>query len=194
MRNVLQCAGLMLFILAMTNCKARAQLTASATISAQQVGTDSYLYSLALTNDSSSTVTAGAFWFAWVPGFDFLLSHPTSISSPDGWTGVDQPDAYGVASVLWGTSSDPISPGQTLTGFSFTTPDDPETILDGLYTNQNIDLPITTSFVYVNPPDKGFYDEIVPTVVASPVPEPASSITLLAVAPLILRRRRATTA
>lgn len=190
MRNVFQCAVLVLFILAVFDCTAHAQLTASATISEQQVGSDSYLYSLSLTNDSSSTVSAGAFWFAWIPGYDLLPSHPTAISSPAGWTGVDQPDVYGVASVLWGTSSDPIAPGQTLSGFSFTTPDDPAAILYGDYTGDNQDIPVTESYVYLNPPDKGFSDEIIPTVVTSPVPEPASCVIFLAAPAILLRRRR----
>ena len=47
---------------------ARAGLSASATISDQQVGPNSYKYSLTLTNSATSTVSAASFWFGWFPG------------------------------------------------------------------------------------------------------------------------------
>ena len=43
-------------------------------------------YTMKLTNSSSSNAGIGTFWYAWVPGEDFLATSPISVSPPVGWT------------------------------------------------------------------------------------------------------------
>src|SRR5436309_542399 len=78
---------------------AAASIIASGTISRQQLGPNSYEYTLSLTNMGDTPI--GTLWHAWFPAYDQLSVHPTSITSPPGWTGVDAPDDFGVASVQW---------------------------------------------------------------------------------------------
>jgi len=165
---------------------ARATIIASSTISWQQVGPDSYTYSLTLSLDPASTESAYSFWFAWIPGYDLLPSNPTAFTSPPNWTGYNAPDTYGVASGLWSTNTSPLEAGQTLSGFSFTTPDPPSAIIGA--TSAYLDLPVEESYVYAYPGGRGDFDEIIPAAV---VPEPASIATsLLGVPAILLMRRR----
>ena len=60
---------------------------------AQQLGPNSYRYSLDLNN--TGTTQIGTFWFAWIPNYDFLTTPPTAISSPTGWTGMTELEVYG---------------------------------------------------------------------------------------------------
>jgi hypothetical protein len=57
--------------------------TASATITATQLAPAEWQYSVTL--DDTGSTTVGTFWFAWVPGKDFLDTQPTNITSPSGW-------------------------------------------------------------------------------------------------------------
>lgn len=171
---------------------------ASGTISCQQIGPDSYDYSLTLSVDASSLQPVQSYWFAWIPGYDFLPSHPTSISSPAGWTGVDTPDTYGVASIVWSddakpTPGEPIDLGQTLAGFSFITPDPPSAIFCAYSDLTDPPTPVLESVVYTYPDVRGDYTYIIPSIVASVVPEPGSlAIVLPGIAALVFRPRRTT--
>ncbi len=42
-------------------------------------------HTIVLTNTAASTTTIGTFWFAWIPGEDFMLNQPISATSPTGW-------------------------------------------------------------------------------------------------------------
>ena len=149
---------------------ARASVIVSGTISSQQVGPDSYTYSLTLTLDPASTETVSCFWFASIPEYDLLPSDPTAFTAPAGWTGFNAPDKYGVASAEWTTLTDALNPGQTLAGFSFTTPDPPSAIIGAI--SPYLDLPVEESYVYRYSDARGDYDEFVPTTVAVPEPAP----------------------
>jgi len=158
-------------------------ISASGTISSRQISPTSYEYSLTLTN--TGTTPIGTLWFGWFPAYDQLPSHPTSFASPSGWTAADAPDIFGVASAQWVTSTNPLQPGQSLSGFVFDTPDSP-TVMAG---TGLLGLPVEESYVYIGAPetDPGF--PFVPATVAAPEP---TSLMLIAAAPmaLLLRRKR----
>ncbi|MDG3005118.1 PEP-CTERM sorting domain-containing protein [Paludisphaera mucosa] len=175
---------------------AKAALVVGATISAQQDGSN-YDYTIVLTNSAASTVNVGTFWFAWIPGQDYLKTSPSSITSPAGWSSAIThfPDAptngYAIQWVAGsGASPDPtkaITPGSSLT-FGFTSADAPSEVFgNSTFFNHPS---VLTSFVYEGAPFRG--ESLQFTVAA--VPEP-SSLALAAFGTLggavALRRRRA---
>jgi hypothetical protein len=54
--------------------------SASATIAATLLPSGNYQYSMTLSDTGSTTI--GTFWFAWVPGEDFLDLMPSSMTAP----------------------------------------------------------------------------------------------------------------
>ncbi|HET6250063.1 MAG TPA: Ig-like domain-containing protein [Tepidisphaeraceae bacterium] len=85
------------------------------------------VYHYDITVNSTGTTSIGTFWFAWLPGQDFLPSAPLTEASPSGWgaavTGThDQSDG---SAIEWTTTTSPIAPGDSLSGFDFTSPDSP---------------------------------------------------------------------
>ena len=160
-----------------------AGIAASAVISLTSSGAENH-YSATLNN--TGTTTIGTFWFAWVPGKDFLLTSPINIVSPTGWgsivTNGGGSDGY---AIQWtaDASADDLAAGSNLTGFSFQTTDTPSELMgDSFYYPTT---PVGTSFVYNQAPFSANSEQIVATVVT---PEPAS-LGLLAAATLMLRRR-----
>ena len=106
-------------------------------------------YSLSLTNLSTAGETVNTFWFAWVPGQNYLPLQPYAITVPTGWTAEvthgGSSDGYGIK---FTTSTDPLPSGTTLIGFSFRT-DSPLVDLQGnssLYPG----TPVTTSEVFTS--------------------------------------------
>ena len=43
-------------------------------------------YTIALSNSSSSNASIGTFWYAWIPGQDYLATSPISVTPPTGWS------------------------------------------------------------------------------------------------------------
>ena len=162
-------------------CAALANISASATISSQQLGPNSYEYTLSLTD--TGTTPIGTFWFAWIPSYDLLPSPTSNFSGPPGWTGIDAPDDFGVASAQWVNTATPLQPGHTLDGFKFDSPDAPS-VIDG--TSSFFGLPVKESYVYAGAPEVGQGFAFIPTTV---VPEPASLASIGALPLLLLRRR-----
>jgi hypothetical protein len=171
--------------------RAGAATSASATISSQQLAPNSWQYSLSLTNTGDTTINT--FWNAWIVYadtyiYDFLQTQPTSVSSPSGWGGGAVSDSFyspGYYSIEW-QSPTGLAPGQTLSGFTFTTPDDPSEIYgDSFFSG----YPVRESWVYhgASQSEPGF--ELTPTIV--PVPEPTTAALLLPAAVLLVHRRRA---
>jgi hypothetical protein len=160
---------------------------ASATISATQLGANSYEYSLTLNN--TGTTPIGTFWYAWIPGYNLLRNTPTQISSPSGWTGdTSAPEPYGVASDQWVNTLTPLQPGQSLSGFKFDTPEAPASI----FGNSDYGLPVGYSYVYIGAPETDPGALIIPSVVT---PEPGTlGIMLVGIAFAASRRRRHQTA
>jgi hypothetical protein len=162
---------------------ARAALNGAETITAAQVGANSYEYSITLHNTGDTVISS--LWFGWVPFYDLLPSAPTSISSPSGWTGINAPDFFGVASVQWSTASSPIAPGQSLSGFKFDSPDSPA-VIGG--TSFFAGFPVTESYVYAGPPvQSGSGGVGISAAVQTPEP---GAIALLLAGPSILCLRR----
>ncbi|QEH31607.1 hypothetical protein OJF2_00720 [Aquisphaera giovannonii] len=147
-------------------------------------------YSITLTNLATSTDSIQTFWFAWVPGEDFLTTSPLSATPPSGWTSLvthfPNLPTNGYA-IQFKTSTDAIAPGESRV-FQFTSPDAPAVVTG--HSTFFDHPPIGTSFVYSGQPFQG---DSLRFVVAS-VPEPTSLALGLIAAPalaaLALRRRR----
>jgi hypothetical protein len=130
-------------------------------------------YTITLSNSSASTNSIGTFWFAWVPGKDFMATSPLSVTDPTGWTDHithgGSTDGY---AIQWVSSSlsDNVAIGGSLT-FQFTSADTPAQIAGNSQFYPTI--PVETSFVYSGAPfsDAGFVFQV------SSVPEP-STLTL----------------
>jgi hypothetical protein len=147
-------------------------------------------YTISLHNSSSSDASIGTFWFAWVPGSDFLATSPLSVTDPTGWTSMithfPNVPTNGFA-IQWTTGSDSsaanVAPGASL-NFKFTSSDTPGALAgDSIF---DPGTPVTTSFVYPGAP---FSDNGHQFIVS--VPEPASVVLMLVGVPLaILATRR----
>jgi hypothetical protein len=146
---------------------------AQATFTATQLGPASWQYDLTL-NDTGTT-NIGTFWFAWVPGEDFLPTSPTNVLSPASWTehitNGGAADGFAIQWVASGGAA--LTPGGVLTGFEFDSSTSPTNILGN---SPFFPTPILTSFVYIGAPltDAGFEF----TVQAAPnsAPEPANAV------------------
>lgn len=93
---------------------------ASATLTQTQVSPGLFEYSLTL--DDTGATTAGTFWFAWVPGDNFMPVAPTNITSPTGWVEtVTTGGPSGGDAIQWkaSTTASDLAAGATLSGFSF---------------------------------------------------------------------------
>jgi hypothetical protein len=147
-----------------------AGLDATATYTDTRLSNGEYQYNLMLTN--TGTTTIGTYWFAWVPGAGFLSAKPTDVMSPAGWT--EKLTAKDSA-IQWTTHS-LLSPGASLSGFSFDSTETPSQ-LAGVVVGSGLGAgdPITTSYVYIAAPLKDPGHQFV-TVGATPVstPEPAT--------------------
>ena len=132
-----------------------------------------YDYSLELNNTGATTI--GTFWFAWVPGGDFLNPAPANVKDPAGWVDHVFTTPQGT-SIQWTTTSALLEAGESLSGFGFDSNETPEQLLGQVPTGTGAGDPITTSFVYVGAP---FQDPGQQFVTTAATPEP-SSIMLLA--------------
>jgi hypothetical protein len=166
--------------------KANAQtVSASATIleTATSASFNTFVLTLENTSPSSSIET---FWFAWVPGKDFLDSDPLSVQTPSGWTfAITHGGTHDGYAIQFSTSTDPLSAGSDLTGFGFTTADS-LTEIEG-DSNFYSTTPVTTSEVSTGPTDSGIASS--PFIVAV-VPEPIFAPFIVGAALLLVWRRR----
>jgi hypothetical protein len=159
-------------------------INASAVLTPQQLGPNSYQYSLTLHNTGDTNI--GTFWFAWIPNYDFLPSLPTvsSASQPAGWTGAVVQDGFlGGYSIEW-TATTPLPKNQTLSGFTFTSPDSP-TVINGI--GNFAGFPVETSYVYIGASQTDPGHQFTTTTAT---PEP--TLALLLPGLLLLRRKRLT--
>ena len=170
---------------------ATASEAASATFSSTQLSPSSWQYSLTL--DDSGTTDVGTFWFAWVPGKDFMSTAPSGIVDPAGWTAITThagaTDGY---AIQWKAGSGALlAPGQSLSGFMFDSSMSPAQMMgDSPFFPTT---PVTTTFVYQGAPFSDAGVEF--TVQAAAVPEPSSlaltGLGALLVGAGVARRRRA---
>lgn len=163
-----------------------AAINASATLTSQPAGPN-FQYSITLNN--TGTTPIGTFWFGWIPHYDFLPSLPTvpAASQPPGWTGAPVADGFlGGYSIEW-TTATPLAAGQSLSGFTFTTPDSP-TVINGI---GNIGDPVETSYAYMGMSQSGLTpgDSGVQFTTVTIAPEPVLAAFLLP-GMLLLRRGR----
>jgi hypothetical protein len=141
------------------------QNMATATVSTSQTSAP-FTYSITLKD--AGTTNIGSFWFAWLPGEDFLPTTPTNVFKPSGWsalvTGGGAGDGHAIEFVDNGA---PLTPGSSLSGFGFTSSDTPAELAgkSPFFTNTLVG----TSFVYLGAPlnDPGFQ------FAAAFVPEPS---------------------
>lgn len=144
-------------------------------------------YDITLTN--TGTTNLGTLWFAWVPGEDLLPSVPVSARSPAGWgnaNGISSTpaitgthDSFDGSGIQWVAQSPgaALAPGQSLSGFDFSSPDSPAALGGPSPTHPN--LPVTTAVVYAGAPlsDPGFQ---LTAAIAPPASLAASSTSLAA--------------
>ena len=121
---------------------------------------ETFQYAITVTNTGSTTI--GTFWFSWVPGEDFLPTRPTATTSPNGWTPTltGLSNSFDGTAIQWvaGSTGTFIQPGQSLSGFGFTTHDSP-TVLAG-NSPSNPTQKVLTAFVYIGAPEADPGDEI----------------------------------
>ena len=161
----------------------RANIAASAQVNLDSKTGNTFNYSLTLKNTGDTGI--GSFWFAWIPGYDFLTSLPTVTGDPSGWShgvmGVGGGfDGY---SIQWVDDSTALAPGGSVK-FHFSSADSPSVLSapSAFFSFYNT----TTSFVYPGLPELDPGNQFVATVVA---PEPATGLFLAAgVAGVLVRR------
>jgi PEP-CTERM motif len=165
-------------------------IDASAAITSQAAGAD-FDYTITLTNTSGAgNDSIATFWFAWVPGADFMADAPTSVTNPTGWKDVvthgGSTDGFAIQFDAL-TSASFLAPGGSLS-FSFVSPDTPAELAGNSVFYPTI--PVETSFVYSQGPLKGDGHEFV--VNGASVPEPSSLVLwgIGAVGSLVCWRRR----
>jgi len=152
--------------------------TASASIVATQLTSTTYQYAVTVTDTAAGPATksnqVGTFWYAWVPGFDYLDTAPLSVSAPAGWT--DQivhagpGDGY---SIQWVASSNAIQAGRSLSGFDFISTDTPAQVFgkSNFYPTTNVD----TAFVYAGAPETDAGFSLVPATSVATAPAPVQT-------------------
>src|SRR4051794_18227045 len=141
-----------------------ATINASGVISSTAAGPNTN-FTINLTNARSSNSGIGTFWYAWVPGEDFLATSPVSVSPPPGWsdniTNMGHGDGFAIQFLANSPAND-VLPGNSLS-FSFTSADSPTSV------NGNSvffpGTPVGTSFVYPQGPfsDAGHPFVVTPT-------------------------------
>jgi hypothetical protein len=140
-----------------------------------------------LTLNDTGTTTIGTLWFAWSNfGYNFLSTSPISENSPTGWSStIVNGGFYDGYSIEWTAgSSAALTPGHSLTGFSFVSADPPSSVEgdSDFYPG----FPTETTFVYHA---GAFSDAGFSFVAQDVVPEPAS-LSLLGIGGAALLHRR----
>ncbi len=173
-RNALRLAGITVLL---TVPSFAAGLSATATYTDVPDPTTAGVYDYSLTLNNTGTTTIGTFWFAWVPGGDFLSPTPTHVTLPAGWTDNIFNNATNTgSSIRWVTTTSLLQPGQSLSGFNFESTETPTQLLGNVPSGTGAGDPILTSFVYIAAP---FADPGAQIVATAVTPEP-SSFALLA--------------
>ncbi len=190
MHRKYRAAALAGLVMACAGSAARAQLSAQVTIQAQQLSPTSYEYFVTMKN-TSPTASIDALWYGWLPGYDLLGTVPTSSSSPANWGETNEQEASfsGSSSVLWQTSTSPLAPGQTLSGFTFTT-SDPPSLVQG--SSPVFGFPTEYSYIYNGVADPSGIGGalVIAQTGAAITPEPTSLMLVAGPIVWMLRRKR----
>ncbi len=161
----------------------------TATITSTQISPGKFQYNLTL-NDTGTT-KLGTFWFAWIPGDNFMPVTPTGITSPAGWqeivTSGGPSNGYAIQWTAQAPADD-LAAGSSLSGFSF---DSTLTLaqLEAPAAGHPAD-PVATAVVYSGAPfsDAGFQ-----FTAKAAAPEPSDLVlSALAVAAFLLCLKRRT--
>lgn len=145
-----------------------------------------YDYDIHLSNTGTTNIQT--LWYSWVPGQSYLPAPPVSTLAPGGWTQnlITHGGATDGWGIRWQTTTTPLTPGSSLSGFKFTSNVDPLTLAGNSPFHAN--PPVGTTFVFtgttISIPDSFQF-----IVNPSPVPEPATLLGLAAGIPVLLRRR-----
>ena len=176
---------------------ASAQIGASVTYTSTQVGPGQYQYNFTLTN--TGTTDIATFWVGWTAAaynnygyiYDLLQGIPSVNNSPTSWVGLPAADSpFGGYSVEWYGYNTALAPGDSLSNFTFTTSDSPDTMANG---PSIIGIPRSTSWVYVGSFQSGGSPTDQGTVVSAQsltVPEPSLAAVLLPALVVSLGRRK----
>lgn len=131
-------------------------------------------YTLVLSNSLASTTNIETFWFAWLPGEDFMPANPTNIGNPSGWMDTITHGLYGDGyAIQFVTSTAPLAPGGSLT-FTFTSTTSPSIMAGNSSFGSR--SPILTSFVYSGAPETGLSDEFTVESSTEPAPNPTNLV------------------
>lgn len=162
--------------------------TATGTLTETATGASFNTFTITLQNTSVSA-SIETFWFAWVPGKDFLDTTPLTVTPPSGWTDtITHGGASDGYAIEFSTSTAPLAAGGSLPGFNFTSADS----LAQMSSNSNFypTTATTTSEVTTAPNDTGTSSNPFVVTVAT-VPEPGVMALLAASGGVVclLRRR-----
>jgi hypothetical protein len=141
-------------------------------------GSGPYSYGLSFTDAANATSPIGSVWYAWIPGFDYLPSTPTSASAPTGWTATISGNSI---QFVANSAANDIAPGQTLSGFGYQATFSPSELAAAPNSGKSVAY---TGGLFSSAGDTF-------TVVPGAVPEPTSTALLLCGAgAVVLFRRR----
>jgi hypothetical protein len=123
--------------------------SATATIVGTPNGLGAYTYTVTL-NDTGTT-TIGTFWFAWIPGQEYMNQDPSSIGSPTGWSAQVTTRSYAGGTgyaIEWtaNSSASYIHAGGSSQSFTFTSTETPAQLAANSPFAPS--TPTTTAFVY----------------------------------------------
>jgi hypothetical protein len=165
----------------------RADLSASAQVTATQLGGGEYQYDVTL-NDTGTT-NVGTFWFSWVPGKDFMSVSPSGVLSPTGWVdAITHGGASDGYAIQWIDDGAALTSGNSLSGFQFDSPLTPAQLAAASPINSA--FPTATSFVYIGKPFADPGSQFVASITPSATPEPGTlAITALGLGLLAIFRR-----
>ena len=135
----------LLALLCLSGQAAHAGIVATATFTDTQASSE-YSYDITLKN--TGTTNIGTFWFAWVPGANFMSVSPTGVVSPSGWSA--NPESGGGYSIQWVTTSSLLASGSSLPGFEFQSTLSPAQ-LEAAFSGSPPDT-VATSVVYIGLP------------------------------------------
>jgi hypothetical protein len=163
------CVGLAWALLVTSATPANAQVSATASMTATPDGTK-WDYDITVHNTGVTNIET--FWFAWLPGYDYLPSNPTVTGTPTSWTTfIEGGPPYSIEFYDPGLSN-PLTPGSSSSAFKFTSHDSPTTLSTG---SGFAGLPDTYSYVYSGVAEASSAN-ILFSIPITTVPEPSSIV------------------
>ena len=160
---------------------------ASVTLSATPINPTTFQYDVVI--HDIGTTNIGTLWMSWVPGQDYMSVSPTNVVDPAGWVdNITHAGAGDGFAIQWVANPGPaVTPGNSLSGFSFDSTETPAQLNgpSAFFGNP----PTLTSFVYSGVP----FSDAGAVIVAQVSPEPVSTLLMaggVALLGLTVRKRR----